>query len=35
VSITAGERMVAGYGAVFHDAHAPPAPALDAAGHRS
>ena len=35
VSVTAGERMVAGYGAVFHDAHAPPAPALDAAGHRS
>jgi len=35
VSITTGERMVAGYGAVFHDAHAPPAPAVDAAGHRS
>lgn len=35
VSVTAGERMAAGYGAVFHDAHAPPAPALDAAGHRS
>ena len=35
VSVTAAERMAAGYGAVFHDAHAPPATALDAAGHRS
>jgi hypothetical protein len=35
VSVTAGERMVAGYGAVFHDAHAPPVSMLDAAGRRS
>ncbi|HXJ32873.1 MAG TPA: hypothetical protein VMS22_02450 [Candidatus Eisenbacteria bacterium] len=35
---TAGERLVAGSGAVFHDAHAPPALATfgsDAAGHRA
>jgi hypothetical protein len=36
VSVTAAERMAAGHGAVFHDAHAPPAATLDdAAGHRS
>jgi hypothetical protein len=35
VSITAGERSVARSGAVFHDAHAPPAATPDAAGRRS
>jgi hypothetical protein len=35
VSVSAGERTVSEYGAVFHDAHAPPASIPDAAGCRS
>lgn len=35
VSFGEGERIVSGSGAVFHDANAPPASSLDAAGRRS
>lgn len=35
ISVAQGEQIVSGSGAVFHDAHAPPASIIDAAGRRS
>ncbi len=35
ISVAEGQRIVSGSGALFHDAHAPPASMIDAAGRRS